>query len=352
MCGCLPFHAHATTQTGAPQHGRPGYRRSWAASGGLAGFEPAGYTWVMDNTNKTNTTAPAGSAAGSAAVSAAGSAAGSTAGSAGSADAAFLDRVERTAREAAKLAGDIALRYLDESYPEEKGDSNNLVTRADIEAQQAIAEHIRNVFPDHAFLGEEGELGSGRNVQTAEHLWVVDPIDGTNNYAHGIPCFAVSIAYLRDGVTQCGVVFDPSRNELFSARRGAGAFLNGRPLRVSSSTGIEGAIVATGFAYERGEYVRRTLQTVQALFDHKLRGIRRFGAAALDLCWVAAGRLDGYFELKLQPWDFAAGALLVEEAGGRVSDAEGRPLCMSSPAVVASAAGMHQGFLEIIGSER
>jgi myo-inositol-1(or 4)-monophosphatase len=302
----------------------------------------------------------------------------------------FLQLVETTARNAAKTAGAIAMRYLNASSPQEKGSSNNMVTRADIEAQQAIADTIRGAFPAHSFLGEEGDkaasagpAGQGASnapaapaasdasaadaasnaapaaeaadaevALQAEHLWVVDPVDGTNNYAQGLPFFCVSIAYLSYGVPLFGLVYDPSRDELFCARRGGGAFLNDKAIQVSGANEIEGAIVSTGFAYERGEYVRRTLRTVQALFDDKLRGIRRFGACALDLCWTAAGRLDGFFELKLEPWDYAAGMLIVTEAGGRVSDAEGGPLSIGAPAVVASAPGMHDAFLKIIGEAR
>ncbi|TVR90081.1 MAG: inositol monophosphatase [Spirochaetaceae bacterium] len=261
----------------------------------------------------------------------------------------FLHLVETTARQAAKTAGAIALKYLNESSPQEKGASNNMVTRADIEAQQAIADCIRGTFPEHSFLGEEGDKDAAVEAALkAEHLWVVDPIDGTNNYAQGIPFFCVSIAYLSHGVPRFGLVYDPSREELFCARKGGGAYLNDKAIRVSQASGIDGAIVATGFAYERGEYVRRTLRTIQALFDHKLRGIRRFGACAIDLCWTAAGRLDGYFELKLEPWDYAAGMLIVAEAGGRVSDAEGESLAIGAPAVVASAPGMHDALLKII----
>ena len=268
----------------------------------------------------------------------------------------FLHLVETTARQAAKTAGAIALKYLHESAPQEKGSSNNMVTRADIEAQQAIADCIRGAFPQHSFLGEEGDQGdkdaAAKAALKAEHLWVVDPIDGTNNYAQGIPFFCVSIAYLSHGVPLFGLIYDPSRDELFCAHKGGGAYLNDKPIQVSQADGIDGAIVATGFAYERGEYVRRTLRTIQALFDHKLRGIRRFGACAVDLCWTAAGRLDGFFELKLEPWDYAAGMLIVAEAGGRVSDAEGEPLAIGAPAVVASAPGMHDALLKIIDEAR
>lgn len=268
----------------------------------------------------------------------------------------LLQRVEATAREAAKTAGAIALQYLNQSSPQEKGSSNNMVTRADIESQQAIADCIRGAFPEHSFLGEEGDQADKDAATTAalkaEHLWVVDPIDGTNNYAQGIPFFCVSIAYLSHGVPLFGLIYDPSRDELFCAHKGGGAYLNDKPIQVSQADGIDGAIVATGFAYERGEYVRRTLRTIQSLFDHKLRGIRRFGACAVDLCWTAAGRLDGFFELKLEPWDYAAGMLIVAEAGGRVSDAEGNPLALGAPAVVASAPGMHDVLLKIIGEAR
>lgn len=222
---------------------------------------------------------------------------------------------------------------------------NNLVTQADFEAEEAIASVIGKSFPSHSILAEE------RRENTdilSPHLWIVDPLDGTNNYAHAIPHFCVSIAYAEKGEVLAGVICDPMRNELFSAERGAGAFMNNRKIAVSGTAAISESIITTGFYYDRGELMEKTLDSIHSLFKADIRGIRRLGSAALDLCWVACGRFDGYFEYRLSPWDFAAGMLIVREAGGKCSDRAGRELRLTSKSAVASNGKIHKEFLKIV----
>ena len=208
----------------------------------------------------------------------------------------------------------------------------NLVTEADLAAEQAVAAVVREAFPDHDLLGEETLQGA----IDAEHLWVIDPIDGTNNFVHQIPHFAVSVAYYRGGQPQCGVVLNPIRDDCFVAERGGGALHNGRPLRVSSHDRLDQVLVGVGFYYDRGEMMEATLAAVGDLFQQQIHGIRRFGTASLDLCQVAGGQFGAFFEYELSPWDFAAGRLLVEEAGGQVTTCLGEPLGLQRSSVLAS----------------
>jgi myo-inositol-1(or 4)-monophosphatase len=222
---------------------------------------------------------------------------------------------------------------------------NNLVTEADIEAEDAVVSVIEKTFPRHLVLAEE------RHENTdvfSPHLWIVDPIDGTNNYAHAIPHFCVSVAYAEKGKVLAGVIMDPMRKEIFTAEKDCGAFLNGKPLSVSRTRRISEAIITTGFYYDRGRLMEKTLGAIHSLFKADIRGIRRLGSAALDLCWLACGRFDGYFEYQLSPWDFAAGMLLVREAGGKCSDREGKDLTLASKSVVASNGRIQGEFMRIV----
>jgi myo-inositol-1(or 4)-monophosphatase len=222
--------------------------------------------------------------------------------------------------------------------------SFNLVSEADVEAEQAIVRVIRDAFPDHAILGEE----SHRDDVSAEHLWVVDPLDGTNNSVHAVPHFAVSIAFYRDGDAQCGVIYNPIQGDRFVAVRGQGATRNGRPIRVVEDRRLDQVLVGVGFYYDRGAMMESTLAAVRDLFHKHIHGIRRFGTASLDLAQVACGRFGGYFEYKLSPWDFAAGWLLVEEAGGKVTSCNGAPLKLEKTGLLASNAFLHASILEIV----
>ena len=220
---------------------------------------------------------------------------------------------------AARSAGSIIVRYLDrvDTLNVSTKRMNEFVTEVDREAEAIIIGDIRKAYPDHAILAEEsGAAGE------SDYRWIIDPLDGTTNYVHGFPQFCVSIALEHRGRLEQGVVFDPLRQELFTASRGAGARLDDRRIRVSRQSGLEGALLGTGFPF-RGDYDLDTyLETLRALVPRSA-GIRRAGAAALDLAYVAAGRLDGFWEFGLQPWDMAAGVLLIREAGGLVTDADG-----------------------------
>ena len=218
------------------------------------------------------------------------------------------------------------------------------MTDADRAAEQCIIDTISAQFPTHRILAEE----QGLTVQARSlYQWIVDPLDGTTNYAHGFPLYAVSIGVERDGECVIGVVFDPTRNELFSARAGAGACLNGDPIEVSKVDALDRALLVTGFAYDIRETANNNLDHF-ARFALKAQGVRRTGSAALDLCCVAAGRLDGFWEVQLSPWDMAAGAVILREAGGRVTDFRGRPHSIYGKELVASNGLIHEAMLKVL----
>lgn len=243
---------------------------------------------------------------------------------------------------AARTAGRIHLDHRDRAFEvRHKGTPGDLVTEVDALAEAAIRAEIGAAFPEHAILGEEG----GRTGESADE-WIVDPLDGTMNYAHGFPVSCVSIGFQRSGERLVGVVFDANRDELFTAVRGGGAFLNGRAIRVSGYAELQTpALLATGFPYNVAEDARNLDLLRRAL----ARGlpVRRPGAAALDLAYVACGRLDGYWEFGLKPWDAAAGSLLVEEAGGRVTDLAGQPTPYAET-IVASNFLLHEELMSML----
>lgn len=261
-------------------------------------------------------------------------------------DSAHLD----VAIEAAKAGGEIALRYfadLDSAGIADKTQgekSEGLVTKADVEAEQAIVATIKQSFPDHHFLGEEEHSDSIES----DHLWIIDPIDGTNNFAHGIPHFAVSVGYYRGGQAYCGAILNPATGEMFTAVQGGGAFLNSRPVRVNEHSELNQTIIATGFYYERGAMMRGTLAVIDDLFQQDIHGIRRFGAAALDLVYVGCGRFGGFFEFTLSPWDFAAAALFVQEAGGTVTTCLGEPFPLQKTSILATNGRLHGAMRSIV----
>lgn len=226
---------------------------------------------------------------------------------------------------AARAAGDIiaqSAQRVDLVDVEAKG-INDYVTKVDRTAERAIMDVLQKTYPDHGFLGEETGRREGKGMG-AEWLWIIDPLDGTTNFIHGFPQFAVSIAVQHKGVTEHAVVLDPIKREEFTASRGRGAAMNGRRLRVTSRKGLEGALIGTGFPFRPDQ--QEHVDSYLAMFKDVARqtaGLRRAGAAALDLAYVAAGRLDGFFEFGLQPWDVAAGDLLIREAGGLVCDFAG-----------------------------
>ena len=246
---------------------------------------------------------------------------------------------------AARAAGDHLLGLWGRAEVSQKESSKNLVTQADIESEEIITTMIAREFPDHKFLREEGE-STGKEDDTC--LWVIDPLDATNNYAHGIPHFSVSIAYAETGTVRAGVVFDPIRNECFTAIRGKGSLLNGVRIQVSRASQLHECIIATGFYYDRGRMMKRTLEAIGHLFSLNIRGVRRMGSAAIDLCWVACGRFDAFFEYRLAPWDYAAGTLIIHEAGGKCADRRGNALQLSSESVLTSNADVFDDFVEAV----
>ena len=254
------------------------------------------------------------------------------------------------ATDAAQRGGDVLMRYLRDGVEMSDktasgGKSYDLVSDADLESEKVIGSLVQQSYPDHELLGEEELDGS----VDAEHLWIIDPLDGTNNYAHGIPHFAVSIAYYHRGVPQVGVVFNPARGDLYTAIRGGGAFRNGEKVTVCDSETLGQTLVGCGFYYDRGAMMRSTLGAIEEFFSHDIHGIRRFGTAALDLCQVGCGQFGAFFEYLLSPWDFAAGVLFVKEAGGEITDAWGQALPLEKTSVVASNGKLHPTVISITG---
>ncbi len=224
---------------------------------------------------------------------------------------------------------------------------NDFVTEVDRAAEQAIIEVLRDAFPGHGILAEE----SGESGPESEFNWIIDPLDGTTNFIHGFPQYAISIAQTKNGALEHGLVYDPTRNELFTASRGSGAFLNDRRIRVSRRTRLNECLIGTGFPFRQFDHVDAYLAMFKEL-TQKTAGIRRPGAAALDLAYVAAGRLDGFWEMGLAPWDMAAGVLLIQEAGGLVSDLAGEANQLSTGNVVAGSPKIFGQLLPIIQSYR
>jgi len=250
-----------------------------------------------------------------------------------------------TAVKAARKAGSIITRSsydLDKLTVRTKR-QNDFVSEVDHAAEDAIISTLKEAYPDHGFLGEE----SGYHDQQAENLWIIDPLDGTTNFLHGVPQYCVSIALRQKGVLRQAVVFDPNRNELFTATKGAGAFLNDRRIRVSRVDKLESALMGTGFPFREVGHLDDYMRMMKNMIT-STSGIRRPGAAALDLAWVASGRFDGFWEMGLSPWDMAAGALLVREAGGLVGDFDGEERFMDSGRIVASNGKLFAAILKVL----
>jgi myo-inositol-1(or 4)-monophosphatase len=257
----------------------------------------------------------------------------------------FLGSTEmQIAVAAARAGGAIVSRYFREGVEIRTKESFNLVSDADVESEHAIAETIHREFPKHAILGEEAH----QDRADSEHLWIIDPLDGTNNFAHDIPHFAVSIAYYRKGVAQCGVIYNPIRDDWYLTERGQGAWQNGQRAHVGKQKSLTEVIIGTGFFYDRGKMMEATLDAIRELFHHQIHGIRRFGAASLDLCAVGCGSFGAFFEYELGAWDFAAGRLFVEEAGGRVTNCEGNTLPVGKSSVLATNGELHTAVQEIV----
>ncbi|MFH0762421.1 MAG: inositol monophosphatase family protein [Candidatus Omnitrophota bacterium] len=247
---------------------------------------------------------------------------------------------------AARVAGKIHKKYFNSSLKvKTKSSSFDLLTVADTEAEDAAVSLIKRYCPDHNFLAEERRY----QKTDSEYTWIIDPLDGTNNFASGMPIFCASVALMHKGRILAGAVYDVTRDELFYARQGKGAYLNGRRIRVNSADTLKRSLLITGFYYSRSEEMVRTLETIRRFFLKHILGLRRLGAAALDLCYIACGRAAGFWEFELSPWDFAAGKLIVEEAGGRVSGAGGEEVRLTEKHfIVASNKKIHQQMLEVI----
>ncbi|MGF1499090.1 MAG: inositol monophosphatase family protein [Elainellaceae cyanobacterium] len=257
-----------------------------------------------------------------------------------------LQRFLDIATEAALTAGTLLLDYQGKlTNIQEKGRPGDLVTEADQASEAAILKVFQRHLPDHAILAEEsGAQGS----ESSPYRWAIDPLDGTTNYTHQYPFFAVSIGLLVEGTPHVGVVYDPAHQELFRAAKGLGATCNRRPITVSPTAHLTNSLLVTGFAYDR----RETIDNNYAEFchlTHLTQGVRRGGSAAIDLAYVACGRLDGYWERGLSPWDLAAGIVLVEEAGGQVSAYDGSPFDIYSGRILATNGFLHQALSHELG---
>jgi myo-inositol-1(or 4)-monophosphatase len=245
--------------------------------------------------------------------------------------------------EAAREAGQMLLDNLDASRDIVFKGEVDLVTNFDDRSQKMIFDRLSKEFPDHDFIAEEGL----DRIKGSPYRWIFDPLDGTTNYAHRFPFFSVSIALAQNGQIICGVVYDPTRDELFSGLKNKGAFLNGRRIEVSTTDDLDKSLLATGFPYD----LRESEENNISHFNHfvvKAQAIRRCGSAALDLCYVACGRFDGFWELKLKPWDVAAASLIVQEAGGHLSDFENREFSIHSQETLGSNGLIHRQMLDVL----
>jgi myo-inositol-1(or 4)-monophosphatase len=242
-----------------------------------------------------------------------------------------------------RKAGDVLKQgYGNVRHIQQKG-VIDLVTEFDVRSEEIIISSLKNEFPDHAILAEE----SGLNTTTSEYQWVIDPLDGTTNFAHGIPIFSVTMSLMKNNSPIVGVVYDPLRDEMFSAEAGQGATLNNRPIRVSLQPNLGDAMISTGFPYDIRTNPRNNLaQFVQ--FQLRTQAVRHLASAALDCAWTAMGRLDGYWEFGTKPWDVGAGALIVREAGGHVTSADGGEDFLSKETILVSNGLLHEQMLLVL----
>lgn len=247
---------------------------------------------------------------------------------------------------AARQAGKIHKRYFQSGFEvRTKSASFDLLTVADIEAEKAVTSLIKKHFPKHNFLAEENTY----DKTDSQYTWVIDPLDGTSNFVSGLPIFCASVALVRKNEVIAAAVYDATRDELFCAQKHKGAFLNGKRIRVNNVDTFTKSLLITGFYYSRGKEMLETLEAIKMFLLKRIIGLRRLGAAALDLCYVASGRASGYWEFELSPWDFAAGKLIIEEAGGRVTGKRGEKVIPAKKSfIVASNAKIHRRMLEVI----
>jgi len=257
-----------------------------------------------------------------------------------------LEFIKRTGIAAACQSGRLLKSYFGTSLEIRKKGDINLVTQADTESEKLIVETIRTAFPHHAILAEESGLSEG----TAAYQWIIDPLDGTTNFAHQLGLFAVSIAFALNGSIVVGIVLNPVTGELFTAVQGHGAELNRRPIRVSASAPVSESLLVTGFPYD----LKDIFPSLTNRFSNCLKaaqGVRRLGSAALDLCFVACGRFDGFWEQNLNPWDTAAGMLIAREAGGIVTDFSDGPFAIDKKEILATNGKIHQEMLLLLKTE-
>ncbi|VAX14768.1 Inositol-1-monophosphatase [hydrothermal vent metagenome] len=254
-----------------------------------------------------------------------------------------INKALKVASKAALEAGQIQKDYRFKSFTVEHKGETDLVTEVDIACEKAIIDIIKVAFPDHGILAEEEDFKKGESRYT----WVIDPLDGTTNYAHGFPVYCASVGLEMDGQSLVGAVCDPTRDELFTAAKGHGAYLNDVPIKVSSTEKLIDGLLATGFPYSIKTNPQNNLKQF-GNFAMRAQALRRPGAAALDLCYVACGRLDGFWEFHLKPWDIAAGTLMVTEAGGRMTHTDGAKLDIYRSDIVASNGPLHEAMLEIL----
>ncbi len=254
----------------------------------------------------------------------------------------MLDLAIRAAREAGAILQDFAAR----GFQIENKGRINLVTEADLASEHHIKELIFSHYPTHRILAEESGA-SDHSESSGDYCWIIDPLDGTTNFSHGFPCYAVSIGLERRGEMVLGVIYDPTRDELFAADRGAGATLNGEKIQVSEIDQLERALLVTGFPYDVRERMDVYMPAWRKFLE-RAQGVRRLGAAAIDMCAVAAGRMDGFWELGLNAWDTAAGWIIIEEAGGRVTRMDGSPFDNYSASLLCTNGKVHEEMLAVL----
>ena len=261
-----------------------------------------------------------------------------------------LDYIKRTGIAAAYEGGKVLQSYFGQKPEIRKKGAIDLVTCADTESEKAIIETIRSRFPDHAILAEESGLYMGGHESRAQNRWIIDPLDGTTNFAHELGFFSVSIAFERDGEVVIGVVLNPVNGELFTAMAGEGAFLNNHPITVSGATSVEESLLATGFPYDLPPLFNQLQTRFSTCLKHA-QGIRRLGSAALDLCYLACGRFDGFWEQKLHPWDTAAGLCIAEEAGARITDFSNSSFSIEKDEILATNGHIHAEMITLLDIE-
>lgn len=255
-----------------------------------------------------------------------------------------LESVKRVATAAAYKSAKVLRTHLGRLSEVNKKGPIDLVTEADIKSEKVIIDTIRARFTDHDILAEESGLNQGRS---SDYQWIIDPLDGTTNFAHELGLFCISIAFAMHGIIVCGIVFNPTSEELFAALKGQGAWLNGNPIKVSNTQAISDSLLVTGFPYN----LKSILDTLMIRFSNCLNaslGVRRLGSAALDLCFVACGRFDGFWEQNLKPWDTAAGMLIAQEAGALVTDFSGKPFMVDKNEILATNGKIHKEMLALL----